>query len=407
MNAYVHLVVLRSTNVRSDHIPLPRDTSKSGSAREPVVADVFSYVVGVDTHAESHVYAVLVGRTGELWAAESFRADPEGVMSALRWLMGTLSGDVLLTVEGANSYGALLAQRAIDAGLTVCNARPPRRGRTTPKTDQSDAVMAAWSVLGTPVAKLSQPRARGARRTLAMLISGRREMEVRSVAIRNRLNGLVRTTDFGLDTTIKLDIAAIRRFTTPEWVVGDRYEVMARQEVARLAEEYLRLRDQLIDNKVKLETLVQEIAPGLLDLFAVGPVTGAIILAAYSHLGRVRSESAFASLAGIAPIDVSSGKTVRHRLNVGGDRQLNGAVHTIVLVRLIRDPRSRAYLERRLTEGATRRQVLRSLKRYVIRDVFRKLDRIMREQHGLAASGADVGVVEGNARVGHSGETAR
>lgn len=140
----------------------------------------------------------------------------------------------------------------------------------------------------------------------------------------------------------------------------------------------------------------------MLDLFAVGPVTGAIILAAYSHPGRVRSESAFASLAGIAPIDVSSGKTVRHRLNVGGDRQLNRAVHTIALVRLIRDPRSRAYLERRLAEGATRRQVLRSLKRYVIREVFRKLDRIMREQHGLAVSGAEVGVLEGNARVGHS-----
>lgn len=234
-----------------------------------------------------------------------------------------------------------------------------------------------------------------------MLISGRREMEVRSVAIRNRLNGLVRTADFGLDTTIKLDIASIRLFTTPEWVVGDRYEVMARQEVARLAGEYLWLRDQLVDNKSKLETLVQEIAPGLLDLFAVGPVTGAIVLAAYSHPGRVRSESAFASLAGIAPIDVSSGKTVRHRLNVGGDRQLNRAVHTIALVRLIRDPRSRAYLERRLNEGVTRRQVLRSLKRYVIREVFRKLDRIMREQHGLGASGVGVGVVEGNARVGH------
>jgi hypothetical protein len=112
-----------------------------------------------------------------------------------------------------------------------------------------------------------------------MLTSSRREMEVRSVSIRNRLNGLVRSTDFGLDTTIKLDIASIRRFAAPEWVVGDRYEVMARQEVARLAEEYLRLRDQLVDNRSKLETLVQEISPGLLDMFAVGPVTGAIIQA--------------------------------------------------------------------------------------------------------------------------------
>lgn len=381
--------------------PRARDVSETRPVRAAVVSDVYSFVVGVDTHAESHMYSVLVGRTGEVLATQTFRADPEGVTSALRWIMATLSGDVLLSIEGANSYGSLLAQKAIDAGFTVCNARPSRRARTTPKSDQSDAVMAAWSVLGTPVAKLSQPRARGARRTLAILISARREMEVRSVSIRNRLNGVVRTTDFGLDTTRKLDLAAIRRFTTPGWVIGDRYEAMARQEVARLADEYLRLRDQLVDNKAKLEQLVEEIAPGLLDIFAVGPVTGAIILAAYSHPGRVRDEGAFASLAGIAPIDVSSGKTVRHRLNLGGDRQLNRAIHTISLVRLIRDERSRGYLDRRLAEGATRAQVLRSLKRYVIRAVFRQLDRIMREQCGLLAIGRDVDLMEDNARVRH------
>lgn len=387
--------------MEQDGARLAQDGSEIRPPRKHVVADTFSYVVGVDTHAEAHVYAVLVALTGEVRATRSFRADPDGVASALRWMMAALAGGVLLSIEGANSYGSLLAQRAIDAGFAVCNARPPRRVRSKGKTDQSDAVMAAWSVLGTPVSKLSQPRTRGARRTLAMLIGARREMEVRSVAIRNRLNGVVRTTDFGLDTTTKLDVASIRHFTTPGWVVGDRYEAMARQEVARLAEEYLRIRAQLVDNKSKLEALVQEIAPGLLDIFAVGPVTGAIILAAYSHPGRVRSESAFASLAGIAPIDVSSGKTVRHRLNLGGDRQLNRAIHTIALVRLIRDERSRVYLERRLREGATRRQVLRSLKRYVIRDVFRKLDRIMREQHGLQAPGPENGMIAGNARVGH------
>jgi len=340
----------------------------------------------VDTHAESHVFAVLVARTGAVLETESFRADRDGIGSALVWLMEMLVGDVLLAIEGASSYGALLTRMAEDAGFVVCDARPSRRVRGNPKTDQSDAVMAAFMVLGTPVAKLSQPRAGGPRKALSLMVTARREMETRSVAIRNRLNGIVRTTDFGLDTTIKLDIAGIRRFTSPSWIVGDPYEVMARQEVTRLADEYLRVRDLLAENKRNLEQLVTEIAPGLLDMYAVGPVTGAIILGAYSHPGRVRSEAAFAALAGVSPIEVSSGKTIRHRLNRGGDRQLNRAIHTIALVRMIRDERSRIYLQRRLAEGATRRQVLRSLKRYVIRDVFRQLDRIMRAQHGLRAA---------------------
>lgn len=365
--------------------PLKLEANAS-QARSGVVADVYSYVVGVDTHAESHVFAVLVARTGAVLEIQSFRADQDGIASALLWLMETVTGEVLLAIEGASSYGARLTRMAEDAGYVVCDARPSRRVRFTPKTDQSDAVMAAFMVLGTPVAKLSQPRARGPRRALSLMVTARRDMEIRSVAIRNRLNGIVRTTEFGLDTTIKLNIASIRRFTTPNWITGDPYEVMARQEVARLADEYLRLRDQLVENKRNLEQLVTEIAPGLLDIYAVGPVTGAIILGAYSHPGRVRSEAAFAALAGVSPIEVSSGKTARHRLNRGGDRQLNRAIHTIALVRLIRDERSRVYLERRLSEGATRRQVLRALKRYVIRDVFRQLDRIMRTQNGLLAA---------------------
>jgi transposase len=352
------------------------------SARGPVVADVYSHVVGVDTHAETHTYAVLDAKTGEVHDIQAHRADRDGISAALQWLAAALGGTVLLAIEGANSYGTLLTQMAEDAGLAVCDAHSPGLESGRSKSDEADAARTAFRMLGRPVTALSQPRARGARRILGLLVMSRRDMEVRAVALRNRLNAIVRTIDLGLDTTSKLDTEAVRTFARPEWVTGDRYEIIARREVSRLAGEYVRLKAQLEENKRELGLLVHEIAPGLLDVFGVGPVTGAVILGAYSHPGRVRSEAAFAALAGVAPVEHSSGKTIRYRLNRGGDRQLNRAIHTIVIVRLQRDDRSRSYFDRRIAAGATKKAAVRSLKRYVVREIYKRVDDIMRTRQG-------------------------
>jgi transposase len=139
----------------------------------------------------------------------------------------------------------------------------------------------------------------------------------------------------------------------------------------------LALTDQLEDNHAALSAYVAELAPGLQSIRGVGAVTGAIRLAAYSHKGRVGSEAAFASLAGAAPRQASSGNTTRHRLNRQGDRQLNRALDVIARVRTSCDPTTKEYIERRTVEGNCRREIRRSLKCYIARQLFRQLNRAM------------------------------
>jgi transposase len=149
---------------------------------------------------------------------------------------------------------------------------------------------------------------------------------------------------------------------------------IARAEAARLARRVLDLDSELRDNREQITTLVSASAPELLELPGVGAVTAAVILTVWSHPGRIRSEAAFAKIAGTCPLPASSGNTVRHRLNRTGDRRLNRALNTIVLTRVRADPRTRAYVQRRLAEGKTAREIRRCLKRYATRQIFRTLN---------------------------------
>ena len=130
-------------------------------------------------------------------------------------------------------------------------------------------------------------------------------------------------------------------------------------------------------DRTQLSDIVQDMAPGLMDLQGLGPVTSAIVLVAYSHHGRIRSESAFAAIAGVNPIPASSGNTVRHRLNRNGDRQLNKALHAIAQTRMLFDAETKQYVERRTAEGKTRKEIRRCLKRAIVRQLFRKLQTLM------------------------------
>jgi len=131
---------------------------------------------------------------------------------------------------------------------------------------------------------------------------------------------------------------------------------------------------EAVDLESALGVIVQTVRPGLLDERGVGVITAARILNAWSHAGRIRNEAAFAMLAGVAPIEASSGQTVRHRLDRSGDRQLNRALHTIVLARLRHDAETRAYAKRRTAEGKAPREIKRCLKRHVARRIFRLLE---------------------------------
>jgi transposase len=127
-------------------------------------------------------------------------------------------------------------------------------------------------------------------------------------------------------------------------------------------------------DEARVERLVAAIAPWLLELAGVGPISAAQVLVSWSHAGRLRSEAAFAALAGVNPSPASSGQVTRHRLNRGGDRQLDRALHTIVLARLRDDPSSRAYAARRRSQGKSTRDIRRCLKRAVARQLFKLLE---------------------------------
>ena len=130
-------------------------------------------------------------------------------------------------------------------------------------------------------------------------------------------------------------------------------------------------------NRAQLQSIVDDIAPGLTDRPGIGPVTAAQAIVSFSHPGRCRNDAAFASLAGTCPLPASSGRTVRHRLNRGGDRALNRAIHTIATVRMRDCPTTQAYIARRTAEGKTIREIRRCLKRYIARELYRTLTATM------------------------------
>jgi transposase len=156
-----------------------------------------------------------------------------------------------------------------------------------------------------------------------------------------------------------------------------RDQAVRHAEIQRLAVALQQAREQLDLNRRQLLAIVDDIAPGLTHRYGVGPVTAAQAVVSFSHPGRCRSEAAFAALAGTSPIPASSGRIVRHRLNRGGDRALNCAIHTIALTRTRSCPRTRAYIERRTAEGKTPREIRRCLKRYIARELYRQLTRSM------------------------------
>lgn len=344
------------------------------------VAAQYDHVVGVDTHARTHTYAVLDAGTGRTVESATFPTTTSGMSRAMAWMHRRAPGRILVAIEGASSYGANLGRALTGAGVDVCDVRPPKRqsraGRG--KSDAIDAIAAARTALAADVERLTTPRSDGLRSALRVLLTGRQAMDSRRTAERNALTALLRSFDLGID--VRKPLTDIQLREVAGWrhrSADDPATVTIRQEARRLAVSVQALTDQLEDNQAALANHVHELAPGLQEIRGVGPVTGAILIAAYSHKGRVRSEAAFAALAGASPLEASSGNTTRHRLNRHGDRQLNRALDVIARVRISCDPTTREYMDRRLAEGKSRREVRRSLKRYIARQLFRHLSAVM------------------------------
>lgn len=346
------------------------------SSLPAIVAEAYRFVVGVDTHAATHSFAIVSAPSGALLDEARFPTTPSGLRRARDWIGRRAEGDldaVLVAAEGTGSYGAILSGVLEEVGYRVVEAPTPRRERGRGKTDALDAVLAARSTLVTPLTMLRDRRAGEAHTALQVLTVARDHLNVERTRCINALTSLLRSHGLGVDARRSLtapQIATIASWRRREETIGT---TTARAEAVRLAKRILTLDDELADNRSTITSLVAAEAPELLELHGVGAITAAIVLTVWSHPGRIRSEAAFAQIAGTAPIPASSGNTIRHRLNRGGDRHLNRALNTIVLTRIRTNPETRAYLERRLAEGKTVKEIRRCLKRYVARQIFRTL----------------------------------
>ncbi|MCH6469431.1 IS110 family transposase [Sinomonas terrae] len=354
------------------------------------VAQSRPFVIGVDTHARTHTLAVLRAATGEQLGCQQFPATAAGMRRAMDWAARRTGGDAdtLWVIEGTGSYGAQLSGAVTDAGFEVVEApRGYMRSRTTTgKSDPLDAAAIAAAALPLDEDRLRIPRQDdGARAALRVLVAAREQMTLERTAKVNALTALVRTVDLGLDARRPLSGTQITETAGWRARAEDIATATARTEAVRLAKRITALHTELKQNQGRITELLRASpAAALLEETGIGPVTAAVAYIVWSHLGRVRSEAAFAALAGVSPIPASSGNTVRHRLNRGGDRRLNRALHMAIITRMAHDPDTRAYAERRTAEGKTPREIRRCLKRYLARHLYRTLNAL--HQHPVTTA---------------------
>ena len=337
-----------------------------------MLADLVEVVIGVDTHSQTHTAAVVDARTGAVLARATVTADPDGY-AELSALAEQHSGLRAWAMEGTGGYGAGLARHLAAAGELVVELDRPKRParRAGAKSDPIDAERAARDALART--RLAQPKT-GARAGRAAdapdRTAGRRGRHRRPAAAAGDGHHRPGGGAGPLPRAEHPRHDCHRRPCDSTASSGD-VEITAALAVLRdLARRIRFLESEAIGHEQAIRTLVRSWRPDLLELTGVGPIVAATVLAAWSHPGRCRDDAAFAMLAGIAPIPASSGKTVRYRLNRSGDRQLNRALHTVTLCRLQRDPRTRAYADRRRAEGKTDREIKRCLKRYIARELY-------------------------------------
>jgi transposase len=333
-------------------------------------------VLGVDTHLDAHVAVALDGlgrRLGELTVPTTTR----GYERLLRWAEGF--GFVgCAGIEGTSSYGAGLARYLKAAGVLVVEVeRPKRRHRhRTGKSDPKDAEAAAKAVLAGEA--LGEPKSGDGKVEMIRILRSARQSAVKArTQAANQLQAL-------LVTAPEMLRYRLRELPTKELVATcarlrpgddlDNIETATRFALRSVARRHEALSEEIAQLDAQLDRLVAEVAPGLIRLPAIGTHHAATLLVvAGDNPQRLRSEASFASLCGVSPIEASSGKVVRHRLNRGGNRDANRALHMICVVRMGSDRRTRKYVARRTAEGKSKWEIMRCLKRYIAREVYRLL----------------------------------
>ena len=328
---------------------------------------------GVDTHLDVNVAAALDG-IGGLLGVEQFPTNPAGNKALLVWLktFGTVVG---IGVEGTGSYGAPLARYLLRAGVEVLEVDRPNRQerRRKGKTDVVDAIEAARAAQGQRQLGTAKTRD-GNVEAIRALVVARRSAKSTKIKTLNQIRHLgftapeeIRQALAGLTSRMVARQAAAMRPRAG----GDSVIYATKTALRALGRRVLALDAETAGLDRLLLQLLREGHEDLLSLYGVGiDSAAALLIAAGDNPERLRSEPSWARLCGVAPIEASSGKVVRYRLNPGGDRQANAALWTIVITRMGSDPRTRLYVERRTKEGLSKKEIIRVLKHYVAREVY-------------------------------------
>jgi transposase len=341
------------------------------------LAELVEVVIGVDTHVDSHSAAIIDAGTGAVRAELTVTADPAGYAELIDWA-DTHSRLRAWAVEGTGGHGRGLARVLADQAEVVVEVDRPERAarRHGEKSDPLDAIRAAREAISR--AKLATPRSSGDRQALSVLLAARRAAVDAGRVAQQQLFSLVIAAPEALRAKFRakklpamLRVAVGLRVNAA-WDTETATTARVLRDLARRARD---LASEAARHERAIVTIIRSWRPDLLAQPGVGPIVAATVLCAWSHPGRIRSEGAFAKLAGAAPIPANSGQTVaRYRLNPYGDRQLNRALHTVTLSRLRHDPATQAYAARRTTEGKNPREIKRCLKRYIARDLYRLLE---------------------------------
>lgn len=340
------------------------------------MADLEVHVTGgVDTHKDVHVAAAL-DQLGRLLGTASFPVTAAGYRALSGWLAGF--GDIVAVgVEGTGAWGAGLSRFLTAHQVRVIEVRRANRQhrRRHGKSDPADAISAARSVQSGD--ETGDPKAAtGTVEAIRLVQVARRSAMKARTQTANQIHAVIdtapeelRRTLIGLATPLKVVKAARLRPDDVATPIG-----AAKLALRHLARRWQALDAELVELDAHLDTLTATTAPTLVALNGVGSQTAAaLLIAAGDNPQRLASESSYAALCGSSPIDASSGRQLRHRLNRGGNRQANAALYIIVICRLRWDPATQAYMARRLAQGRTRKEVIRCLKRYVARQVHRAI----------------------------------
>jgi transposase len=331
---------------------------------------------GVDTHAEVHVAAV-ADQVGRVLGTESFPATGAGYRAALAW-MRSFGELVKVGVEGTGSYGCGLARYLAGQGVEVAEViRPNRQARRRRgKSDAADAVAAALAALSGEAS--GAPKAHdGAVESIRMLRVARRGAIKARTQAGNQLRDLIVTAPGQLREQLAPLPTARRVQLAARFRPGDLTSPAegAKAAMATVARRHQALSAEITRLDAALEQLVTRTAPSqFLAKKGIATQSASTLLATVGdNPGRLRTEASFAALCGASPVDASSGKQIRHRLNRGGDRQANSALWQIVMTRMSCDPRTKAYVARRSAQGKTTKEIMRCLKRYVAREIYKAL----------------------------------